>query len=110
MRNILVNHFSTLEAIDLQSNVYRKHLQSIKALRYAIMDFDLAMLLDEETYGLNPRLPIEKVFMGFESRPYETMHGYVDFDPFKYDVACLGIYFAENFQVMSNRCCLLLWC
>lgn len=66
------------------------------------MDFDLAMLLDEKTYGLNPRLPIEKVCFGYESRPYETMHGYVDFDPFKYDVACLGIYFAENFQVMLS--------
>lgn len=64
------------------------------------MDFDIAMILDEETYGSNPRLPIELVRdVDFGARPYEIMHAYVDFDPFKYDVACLGIEFSHDFQV-----------
>lgn len=64
------------------------------------MDFDLAMVLDEETYGPHPRLPIQLVAnIGIGARPYETMHGYVEFDPFKYDVTCLGMEFSHEFQV-----------
>lgn len=87
---------------------YHRHLKSLGALRYAIMDFDLAMILDEKTYGTNPRLPIGLVDFGCGARPYEIMHAHVDFDPFKYDVACLGIEFSNNFQVSSSFLTLLL--
>ncbi|KAF8872321.1 hypothetical protein CPB84DRAFT_1799794 [Gymnopilus junonius] len=70
-------------------------------LRYAFFDFDRAIMLDEETYGQNPRLPIHIVDRGFYVPPAERLLGHRDFDPFKYDVACLGIYFDRVFGRFS---------
>ncbi|KAF8884758.1 kinase-like domain-containing protein [Gymnopilus junonius] len=84
-RNILVNILTSF-----------RDRQEEKS-RYALFDFDCSIMLDEETYGENPRLPIHSVDRGLHIPPYELLLGYPDFDPFKYDVACLGIYFDETF-------------
>lgn len=103
MKNTLVNHISSVWSNNIAKTDYHGYLKLKGALRYCIMDFDLAMVLDEETYGSNPRLPIELVKrVGFGARPYETMHAYIDFDPFKYDVACLGMHFSDYFSVSST--------
>ncbi|KAF8884752.1 hypothetical protein CPB84DRAFT_1788961 [Gymnopilus junonius] len=95
-RNILVNRLAYFrdrrKTFSMQFDLEKK-----EKLRYALFDFDRAILLDKETYGENPILPIHFVDRGFYIPPYERLLGYPDFDPFKYDVACLGIYFDETF-------------
>ncbi|KAF8884759.1 kinase-like domain-containing protein [Gymnopilus junonius] len=95
-RNILVNRLAYFR--DRRKTFSMQfELEKEEKLRYALFDFDRAVLLDKETYGENPILPIHFVNQGFYSPPYERLLGYPDFDPFKYDVACLGIYFDETF-------------
>ncbi|KAF8908488.1 kinase-like domain-containing protein [Gymnopilus junonius] len=95
-RNILVNR---LTGFKKTSVAYKMHfeLEEDGKLLYALFDFDRAIMLDVETYGENPMLPICLVDRGFFVPPYERLLGYPDFDPFKYDVACLGIYFDRIF-------------
>ncbi|PPQ85124.1 hypothetical protein CVT25_004224 [Psilocybe cyanescens] len=97
-RNLLVDHFSNAPMLSMFCNLFRRALMKRGDLTCAITDFDFSILLDEKTYGPNPRLPILGADVGYEYPPYETMHGHVDYDPFKYDVALLGIYFCDTFQ------------
>ncbi|KAF8908494.1 hypothetical protein CPB84DRAFT_1766763 [Gymnopilus junonius] len=95
-RNILVNILTSFR--DRRDTYWTQfRLEEEEKSRYALFDFDCSIMLDEETYGENPRLPIHSVDRGLHIPPYELLLGYPDFDPFKYDVACLGIYFDETF-------------
>ncbi|KAF8884749.1 kinase-like domain-containing protein [Gymnopilus junonius] len=95
-RNILVNRLTGFRDLD-STYLMQFELEEEGKLKYVLFDFDRAIMLDEETYGQSPMLPIHVVDRGFYAPPYERLLGYPDFDPFKYDVACLGIYFDETF-------------
>ncbi|KAH9476049.1 hypothetical protein JR316_0011619 [Psilocybe cubensis] len=102
-RNLLINHFSNASVITMGNNPFRRNLLKRGALTCAISDFDHSILLDEETYGPNPRLGILEAHVTGYQAPFETLHGHVDYDPFKYDVALLGILFNDRFQACGPR-------
>ncbi|KAH9476100.1 Cyclin-dependent kinase 1 [Psilocybe cubensis] len=97
-RNMLINHFSNAGLLGMPINPFRKHLLQQGALVCVLSDFDFSILLDEERYGPNPRLGILGADVIGDFPPFETLHGHVDYDPFKYDVALLGIWFSDTFQ------------
>ncbi|KAH9476048.1 Cyclin-dependent kinase 1 [Psilocybe cubensis] len=97
-RNLLINHFSNATVVNMTNNPFRRDLLRRGALTCVLSDFDHSILLDEETYGPNPRLGILEAHVTSDDPPYETLHGHVDYDPFKYDVALLGILFNDRFQ------------
>lgn len=82
--------------------MFRRELLKRGDLIYAICNFHFPILLDEETCGPNPRLSIAGSNVGYEFPPFENIHGHVDYDPFKYDVGLLGIWFSDTFYVLFN--------
>lgn len=98
-RNMLINHFSNARSINMRHNWFRWELLKRGNLICTICDIDFSILLDEETYGPNPRLPIDGADVGYKYPPFESMRQHIDYDPFKYDVALLGIWFSDSFQV-----------
>ncbi|PPQ93139.1 hypothetical protein CVT25_003521 [Psilocybe cyanescens] len=106
-QNLLVNHFSNASMSSMKFNDFRWELLKRGDIRCTITDFDFLILLDEETYGPNPRLSILNANVGGDFPPYESMHGHIDYDPFKYDVALLGIHFCNRFQSIILRVPLL---
>ena len=76
----------------------RADLRKAGRLDYALNDFDLSMLLPPDTSIETFRLPIVEIYPGVGEKPYEASCGQIDFNPFAYDVACLGIELANTFQ------------
>jgi len=79
----------------------RTKLRRAGLLDYALNDFDWAMLLPPDACLKTFRLPIVEIYPGVDDKPYEARCGEIDFNPFAYDVGCLGIQFAYTFQVSS---------
>ncbi|KAI0070379.1 hypothetical protein K474DRAFT_816925 [Panus rudis PR-1116 ss-1] len=60
-------------------------------LAYALFDFDLAIQFPEDTSVKDFRIPSEHAFYGWPNyHPRDVYRGQVDYNPFAFDVACLG--------------------
>jgi len=77
----------------------RADLRKAGRLDYALNDFDWSMLLPPDASIETFRLPIAEINPGVWDKPYEALCGQIDFNPFAYDVGCLGIELAYTFQV-----------
>jgi hypothetical protein len=95
LSNILVNHFG-----NDSDRYWPTRLPQMRAglLSYALIDFDLAIILpraaDRKTY----RLPFKNALIG-SGGPRDVSQGEFDYNPFAYDVGCLGVLFCGYFQV-----------
>lgn len=74
---------------------------------YALFDFDISIMFSPNSSAEQRRLPYWDSWDGgsFDG-PYDTAQGELDYDPFAFDVATLGICLALEFQVcfsMSNH-------
>jgi len=47
------------------------------------------------------RLPSNLSFTGGSNQPHDTSQGELDYDPFGFDVGCLGVLFCEEFQHLT---------
>ncbi|KAF8526764.1 hypothetical protein JB92DRAFT_1071880 [Gautieria morchelliformis] len=94
--NILVNHFGAFA--DNSSNDLRRKLRRDGRLVYAIMDFDISMIFPPTATREECRLPSHLSWIGGQSQPHDTRQGELDYDPFAFDVGCLGVLFCECFQ------------
>lgn len=65
----------------------------------ALSDFDLSMMLPPDTQLEDCRLSISESWKGLCDRPPDVQHGELDFNPFAYDVICLGMHIAYVYQV-----------
>jgi len=45
------------------------------------------------------RLPYNLSWDGTMNQPHDTSQGELDYDPFAFDVGCLGVLFCQKFQV-----------
>ncbi|GJJ07962.1 hypothetical protein Clacol_002169 [Clathrus columnatus] len=91
--NTLINHFGTRGRVP--HNLMRPKLLSAGRLTYALFDFDLAQMLP----STECRLPSTQSFfvMSIEI-PFDTSHGELDYDPYKFEMGCLGIVLCQMFQ------------
>ncbi|KIM38158.1 hypothetical protein M413DRAFT_247120 [Hebeloma cylindrosporum] len=97
--NILANHFSCFQDCEsFDRKDMRADLRKADLLNYALNDFDLSMLLPSDACLKTFRLPIVEIYPGVWDKPHEAIRGEIDFNPFAYDVGCLGIEFAHTFQ------------
>jgi len=79
-------------------NTARPEVEENGELLFALFAFELALLLNENETSGNIWLPIDMANAMFTlDPPFEVRYAYAVFDPFKYDVACLGIHFSEAF-------------
>jgi hypothetical protein len=83
----------------------RTDLRRADQLDYALNDFDWSLLLPADVSIKTFRLPITETYPGVYEKPYEALRGDVDFNPFAYDVGCLGIQFAYTLQVFLSSVC-----
>jgi hypothetical protein len=103
--NILVNHFGT--STYNSWNDLRRKLRRDGHLVYAIMDFDISMIFPPTATRDECRLPSRMSWIGGQSQPHDTRQGELDYDPFAFDVGCLGVLFCRDFQVrfpFAARC------
>jgi hypothetical protein len=69
------------------------------AVLYAHIDFDISIMFEPDSTPAERRLPWIQSLQGPWVDIYDTGQGELDYDPFAYDVACLGQFFCVEFQV-----------
>jgi hypothetical protein len=79
------------------------------AVLYTHIDFDLSIMFEPDSTPAERRLPWIQSFQGPWVDIYDTQQGELDYDPFGYDVACLGELFCIEFQVCTEVCISLSW-
>ncbi|KAI0670878.1 hypothetical protein C8Q78DRAFT_1069602 [Trametes maxima] len=95
--NILVNFYSYDEDPECFDQRLREHNQG-PAARYAIFDFDLSLQLPRQTSLKDCRRPSEEGFTGNSTyRPCDVYQGESYYNPFAFDVGCLGNLFVYHF-------------
>lgn len=105
--NTLVNHFdhngfsfgpSSLKA-------QRANLRATGLARYCLFDFDLAMIFPPDTPLDTFRLESSHALCGApEYHPMDVEQGEPYYNPFAYDVGCLGNLLASELDVSSPPC------
>ncbi|KAF9484222.1 hypothetical protein BDN70DRAFT_872923 [Pholiota conissans] len=96
--NFLTSHFGCPYESHSISNQLRQQLRSSGQMMYALTDFDLSLMLPAETDLRSCWLPIAESYPGTDDKPYGVLHGELSFNPFAYDVGCLGIALSSMFQ------------
>lgn len=92
--NILVNHFGCYGRTRF-GNWLRPILLSEGKLTFAVFDFDLSLMLSSE----ERRLPSWRSFETTNiTRPNDTHQGELDYDPFLFEMGCIGIDLCIYFQ------------
>ncbi|KAF8481432.1 kinase-like domain-containing protein [Gautieria morchelliformis] len=94
--NILVNHFGAFSHIEW--NEMRRTLRRDGHLVYAIIDFDISIMFPPTATREECRLPSNLSWDGAYDQPHDTKQGELDYDPFAFDVGCLGVLFCKRFQ------------
>ncbi|KAF8152803.1 hypothetical protein BJ912DRAFT_868995, partial [Pholiota molesta] len=97
--NILVN-LAWSRHTDIDDDFYAESRERQKVV-YAINDFDVSIIFPLETSLTECRLNFYESHIGVHDRPYGVRTCELDFNPFPYDVACLGIYLCKYFQVIT---------
>ena len=72
---------------------------------YALIDYDVSMMLPSGTDRTKIRLPSRESYIGTWWPPSDTSQGEFDYNPFAYDVGTLGVFFCQYFQVRFNMMC-----
>ncbi|KAF8510408.1 kinase-like domain-containing protein, partial [Hysterangium stoloniferum] len=93
--NILANHFAQYDTYD--TNILRPQLRSNGSLTYVLCDFDCSMMFSPS----KPRDLRLHSDLSFEIRiiiPDDTSQGELDYDPFVFEMGCLGISLVQKFQ------------
>ena len=80
-------------------NNVRRTLRCDGHLVYGINDFDVSIIFPPSVTREECRLPISGSWYGGQNQPLDTRQGELDYDPFVFDVGCLGVLFCDNFQV-----------
>lgn len=102
--NMLVNHYSSdLSALkSLSRSGWRHSDVYFSRVKYCLMDFNLSLILPD---GVR-RLPSRYAFVGCcPFHPLDICAGEYDYDPYAFDVGCLGNAFAESFDVSPDNTC-----
>lgn len=88
--NMLVNWYCSDAASDGCEHRWREHRRSA-AVKYVLFDFDLSLQLPPQTSLKKCRRPAEEAFTGKKMYyPYDVYQGEPYYNPFAFDVACLG--------------------
>ena len=94
-----MNHFGS--PAHGRFNTLRGELRKEGQLIYALIDFDLSLLFPSTCTPAELRLPYNMSWHGGSNQPKDTAQGELDYDPFAFDVGCLGVLFCDAFQVRA---------
>ncbi|KAF9018094.1 kinase-like protein [Hymenopellis radicata] len=98
-RNTLVNHF----ALDSRGGGYplRSAMRKDGRMKYVLFDFNLALMFPASATHASYRLPRKGGFFASLNAPTDLSQGEYDYEPFAFDVGCLGIMFSIFFQHLT---------
>ena len=97
MDNMLVDYYR-------DDNTYaedqtRSALRAQGKLRYAIIDFDVSIMVPPETSQEEYTLPYYKAWIGtYSFQPYDDMQAEYQYKAFPFDVGCAGVVLCGVFQ------------
>ncbi|KAI0780199.1 hypothetical protein C8Q74DRAFT_1263737 [Fomes fomentarius] len=95
--NIMTNFYSVVWYGAQFATPLRDHRRDPRT-QYALIDFNLSIIFDEDASQLDCRLPAEAALVSATPfQPSDLWLGEYDYDPFAYDVGCLGNMFRVNF-------------
>src|SRR5882762_6235185 len=92
-----MNHFCA--SGQMRFNTMRGPLRSAGHLVYALLDFDISIQFPPNSTPADMRLPSSLSWWGSYNQPADTAQGELDYDPFAFDVGCLGVLFWNRFGV-----------
>jgi hypothetical protein len=111
MENALINYFDDDNAIlDLSGYPsynrpsHRIELRKQEKLLYALMDFNISIMVPRNIRKEDYQRPYRDSFDGSGYHPYDTAQGEYDYNPFAFDVGTLGVVFCEHYQVRVIYC------
>ncbi|KAF9018075.1 hypothetical protein BDZ89DRAFT_1074198 [Hymenopellis radicata] len=98
-RNTLVNHF----ALDSRGRAYplRSAMRKDGRMKYVLFDFNLALMFPASATHASCRLPVKGGFFASLNAPTDLSQGEYDYEPFAFDVGCLGMMFRRVFQHLA---------
>ncbi|KAI0630195.1 hypothetical protein C8Q77DRAFT_1273392 [Trametes polyzona] len=110
--NILVSCYNSdvvrdHQAVQKTLNHYRS-VTDPSDVHYCLFDFDICHIFPLDAPLQSCRQPADEAWAGAPSyQPYDVWRGEHDYDPFAYDVSCLGYLFVEwfgmNTHIAANR-------
>lgn len=101
MNNMVVNFFGNELATGGYHSLRHSHL--VKGhLSYALIDFDLSIMLAPDIQKEVFRLPRQEAWAGTYCHS-DILQGELDYNPFAYDVGTLGSVFCESYQVSNFK-------
>jgi hypothetical protein len=89
-------------ALDMMNNSLRGPLRRVGKIVYVLVDFNISIQFPQSSTPAERRLPPEFSWCGPYARPADTDQGELDYDPFAFDVGCLGVLFWDNFKVRGS--------
>ena len=99
-QNTLVNYFRPSEVKFVGPRPHLAAHMHSQDVVYAIFDYDLALPLDPGLPLASYRLPGYKSFCGdYSFQPEDAAYAQLEYNPFAFDVACLGNIFIVNHGV-----------
>jgi hypothetical protein len=112
--NMLINHFADDEALldnsltqDPVHRFYpspRAELRKQGELLYALMDFNISIMVPRDIKKEEYRRHYRDSFAGSGYYPSDTNQGEFDYNPFACDVGTLGVVFCDQYQVRAISC------
>ena len=92
---MLINYY-TADDLEFESCAKKAWRTNSKLVKYALIDFDTAMVLPKSTRRLSSSLAT----IGQSTwHPLDTYAGEHDYDPYAFDVGCMGDVLANKFDV-----------
>ena len=100
--NILVNCYTPHIDECLAPGPVQEHIRSSRNVAYCLFDFGISFQFPADTDIQKARLPSSESFKGTKIyHPSDTLLGEPYYNPFAFDVACLGNMFLYQFAVSS---------
>lgn len=78
---------------------HREKLRESELVEYALFDYGYSAILPKSTDVKTCRHPHEDIWYATYNELNDVMQGEYDYNPFAFDVGCLGHLFCEDFQV-----------
>lgn len=102
--NMLINHYGRIGTDDYNNIRALWRREEPHHVKYALFDFDISVMFSPTLPPVKRRLSSNLSFQGTFNRPHDTMQGELDYDPFAFDVGCLGVMFCNMFHVRPPIC------
>lgn len=97
--NMLVNHFYANTCL-VSDYPEREVHEASPSARYCLCDFNISIMFPESSTSAERRLPADLSAWGAPwNAPADTLQGEFDYDPFAYDVGCLGTMLSRSLDV-----------